>query len=43
MIAGAALQQFIATAAAGMQDDDDASVVRLYARIAAIKLPEGDA
>lgn len=38
-VAGAALQQFLATAAAGMGADDDASVARLYARIAGLKLP----
>jgi len=41
-VAGAALQQFIATAAAGMGGDDDASVARLYARIAGLELPGGE-
>lgn len=38
-IAGAALQMFMMTAAAGMAKDDDASVARLYARIAGLELP----
>ncbi len=38
-VAGSALQMFLMTAAAGMQDDDDSSVARLYARIAGITLP----
>jgi len=38
-IAGAALQQFLATSAAGMGRDDDASVARLYALIAGLDLP----
>lgn len=39
-MAGSALQLFLMTAAAGMGKDDDASVARLFARIADIKLPE---
>lgn len=38
-VAGAALQMFLMTAAAGMGRDDDASVARLYARIAGLDLP----
>lgn len=38
-IASSALQMFLMTAAAGMGKDDDASVARLYARIAGIDLP----
>ena len=38
-IAGAALQMYLMTAAAGMGGDDDASVARLYARIAGLSLP----
>ncbi len=38
-VASSALQMFIATAAAGMARDDDASVVRLYAMIAGLDLP----
>ncbi|MBZ9935594.1 NAD-binding protein [Mesorhizobium sp. BR1-1-16] len=38
-IASAALQIFLATAAAGMARDDDASVARLYAQIAGLELP----
>ena len=38
-VAAAALQMFLATAAAGMGRDDDASVARLYARITGTKLP----
>lgn len=38
-MAGAALQMFLMTAAAGMGRDDDASVARLYARIAGLDLP----
>jgi 3-hydroxyisobutyrate dehydrogenase len=40
-MAGAALQLFLMTAAAGMARDDDASVARLFARIADVPLPEG--
>ena len=38
-MAGAALHLFLMTAAAGMGREDDASVARLYARIADVKLP----
>nr|WP_321983891.1 L-threonate dehydrogenase [uncultured Lichenicoccus sp.] len=38
-VAGAALQMYLMTAAAGMAQDDDASVARLYARIAGLTLP----
>jgi L-threonate 2-dehydrogenase len=38
-LAGAALQLFLMTASAGMGGDDDASVARLYAKIAGIDLP----
>jgi 3-hydroxyisobutyrate dehydrogenase len=38
-LAGAALQLFLMTAAAGMGRDDDASVTRLYAQIAGLELP----
>ena len=39
-IAGAALQMYLMTAAAGMGGDDDASVARLYAQVAGLSLPE---
>ena len=39
-VAGAALQMYLMTAAAGMGGDDDASVARLYAQIAGLSLPE---
>ena len=39
-IAGQAFQMFLMTAAAGMGRDDDASVARLYARIAGLELPK---
>jgi 3-hydroxyisobutyrate dehydrogenase len=39
-VAGAALQMFLMTAAAGMGKDDDASVARLYALIAGLSLPQ---
>jgi 3-hydroxyisobutyrate dehydrogenase len=39
-MAGAALQLFLMTASAGMGRDDDASVARLFARIADVALPE---
>lgn len=45
-MAGAALQMFLMTAAAGMAGDDDASVARLYAQMSGLKLPgmaNGDA
>ena len=38
-VSAAALQMFLATSAAGMGRDDDASVARLYARITGTKLP----
>ncbi len=38
-IAGAALQMYLMTAAAGMGRDDDASVARLYAQVAGLTLP----
>ena len=38
-LASAALQLFVMTSAVGMGHDDDASVARLYARIAGIDLP----
>lgn len=41
-VAGAALQMYLMTAAAGMGKDDDASVARLYARIAGLALPGSD-
>jgi L-threonate 2-dehydrogenase len=37
-LAGSALQMFLMTAASGMGRDDDASVARLYARIAGVEL-----
>jgi 3-hydroxyisobutyrate dehydrogenase len=39
-MAGAALQLFLMTASAGMGHDDDASVARLFARIADMRLPD---
>lgn len=39
-VAGAALQMYLMTAAAGMGGDDDASVARLYAQIAGLSLPQ---
>ncbi|HEU0222973.1 MAG TPA: L-threonate dehydrogenase [Paracoccaceae bacterium] len=39
-LAGAALQMFLMTSAAGMGRDDDASVARLYAQITGITLPD---
>ena len=41
-MAGAALQMFLMTAAAGMGREDDASVARIYPKIAGLDLP-GDA
>jgi 3-hydroxyisobutyrate dehydrogenase len=41
-LASAALQLFLMTSAAGMGRDDDASVARLYARIAGLQLPGED-
>lgn len=38
-MAGAALQMFLMTAAAGMAGDDDASVARLYAQMSGLDLP----
>ena len=38
-VAAAALQMFLMTAASGMGGDDDASVARMYARIAGTRLP----
>ncbi|MCJ8143681.1 NAD-binding protein [Ancylobacter sp. A5.8] len=38
-ISAAALQMFLATSAAGMGEEDDASVARLYARITGTPLP----
>ncbi len=38
-IAGAALQMFLMSAAAGMKHDDDASVARLYALVSGLVLP----
>lgn len=40
-VAGAALQMFLMTAAAGMGRDDDASVARLFAQVAGLELPKG--
>ena len=40
-VAASALQMFLMTAASGMGHDDDASVARLYAMIAGIKLDSG--
>lgn len=39
-IAAQALQMFLMTAASGMGRDDDASVARLYAKIAGLELPQ---
>lgn len=39
-VAGAALQMYLMTAAAGMGKDDDASVARLYAQISGLPLPQ---
>ena len=41
-VAGAALQMFLMTAAAGMGRDDDASVARLYAKVDGLDLPGQD-
>ena len=38
-VSAAALQMFLMTAAAGMGRDDDASVARMYAQVAGVKLP----
>jgi L-threonate 2-dehydrogenase len=40
-LAASALQMFLMTAASGMGRDDDASVARLYAKIAGIELVDG--
>ncbi len=40
-VTATALQMFVMTAAAGMGRDDDASVARLYAMIAGLRLPGG--
>lgn len=42
-MAGAALQLFLMTAAAGMGGDDDSSVARLFAQIAGLSLPGQEA
>lgn len=42
-LAAAALQMFLMTAGSGMGRDDDASVARLYARVAGARLPGDDA
>lgn len=42
-LAGTALQLFLMTASAGMGRDDDASVARLYAQIAGLEMPGGEA
>jgi putative dehydrogenase len=41
-VAATALQQFIATAAAGMGRDDDTSIIRMIAGITGITLPQGE-
>jgi len=38
-IAAAALQMFLAASGAGLGRDDDASVARIYARLAGVDLP----
>jgi 3-hydroxyisobutyrate dehydrogenase len=40
-MASTGLQLFEMAAAAGMQGDDDASVIRVFARLAGIPLPDG--
>jgi putative dehydrogenase len=40
-MAATALQMFLMTSGAGMGDDDDASVARLYARMTGTPLPDG--
>ena len=40
-LAASALQMFLMTAASGMGHHDDASVVRLYAKIAAVEVNAG--
>jgi L-threonate 2-dehydrogenase len=42
-LAASALQMFLMTAASGMGRDDDASVARLYAKVAGLELNAGDA
>ncbi|MBB5048599.1 3-hydroxyisobutyrate dehydrogenase [Rhodopseudomonas rhenobacensis] len=42
-LAAAALQMFLMTAGSGMGRDDDASVARIYARVAGARLPGDDA
>ena len=42
-LAASALQMFLMTAASGMARDDDASVARLYAKIAGVELDGGEA
>ncbi len=39
-VAGAALQMFLMAASAGMGGDDDASVARVYGRLAGLSLPQ---
>jgi 3-hydroxyisobutyrate dehydrogenase len=39
-LAGSALQMFLMAAAAGMGNDDDASVTRVYAQLAGLELPQ---
>jgi 3-hydroxyisobutyrate dehydrogenase len=39
-LAGSALQMFLMAAAAGMGNDDDASVARVYAQLAGLELPK---
>jgi 3-hydroxyisobutyrate dehydrogenase len=38
-VSAAALQMFLMTSASGMGRDDDASVARMYARVAGTRLP----
>jgi len=40
-IAGAALHQFLAASAAGLGREDDSAVVKVYARLAGLTLPQG--
>ncbi|MCB1720109.1 MAG: NAD-binding protein, partial [Candidatus Competibacteraceae bacterium] len=40
-VAGAALQMYLMAAAAGMGQDDDTSVARVYAQLAGLQLPTG--
>jgi putative dehydrogenase len=39
-VAGTALQLFLATAAAGMAGDDDASIARMIAQVSGVQLPQ---